>query len=165
MKRMFAMFAMLAVLAAIAALPFAAASQAAPQKNIVQTAAAAPQFSTLVKLVKAAGLAGALSGRTKLTVFAPTNAAFAKVPKATLAALGKNKALLKKVLLYHVVRGELKASQVVKRHALETLEGADVTIKVRHAKVYVNKAQIVKANVFASNGVIHVVNAVLIPPK
>jgi uncharacterized surface protein with fasciclin (FAS1) repeats len=78
---------------------------------------------------------------------------------------GKNKALLKKVLLYHVVRGELKAGQVVKRHALETLEGANVKIKVTHAKEYVNKAQIVKANVFASNGVIHVINAVLIPPK
>jgi uncharacterized surface protein with fasciclin (FAS1) repeats len=161
MKRM---FAVLAVLAAVAALPLAASSQAAPQKNIVQTAAAAPQFSTLVKLVKAAGLAGALSGTAKLTVFAPTNAAFAKVPKSTLAALGKNKALLKKVLLYHVVSGELPASQVVKRHAIKTLEGADVKISVKAGKVYVNNAQIVKTNVFASNGVIHVINAVLIPP-
>jgi len=161
MKRM---FAVLAVLAAVAALPLAASSQAAPQKNIVQTAAAAPQFSTLVKLVKAAGLAGALSGTAKLTVFAPTNAAFAKVPKSTLAALGKNKALLKKVLLYHVVSGELPASQVVKRHAIKTLEGANVKISVKAGKVYVNNAQIVKTNVFASNGVIHVINAVLIPP-
>ena len=161
MKRM---FAVLAVLAAVAALPLAASSQAAPQKNIVQTAAAAPQFSTLVKLVKAAGLAGALSGTAKLTVFAPTNAAFAKVPKSTLAALGKNKALLKKVLLYHVVSGELPASQVVKRHAIQTLEGANVKINVKVGKVYVNNAQIVKTNVFASNGVIHVINAVLIPP-
>jgi len=161
MKRM---FAVLAVLAAVAALPLAASSQAAPQKNIVQTAAAAPQFSTLVKLVKAAGLAGALSGTAKLTVFAPTNAAFAKVPKSMLAALGKNKALLKKVLLYHVVSGELPASQVVKRHAIKTLEGANVKISVKAGKVYVNNAQIVKTNVFASNGVIHVINAVLIPP-
>jgi len=161
MKRM---FAVLAVLAAVAALPLAASSQAAPQKNIVQTAAAAPQFSTLVKLVKAAGLAGALSGTAKLTVFAPTNAAFAKVPKSTLAALGKNKALLKKVLLYHVVSGELPASQVVKRHAIKTLEGANVKISVKAGKVYVNNAQIVKTNLFASNGVIHVINAVLIPP-
>ena len=161
MKRM---FAVLAVLAAVAALPLAASSQAAPQKNIVQTAAAAPQFSTLVKLVKAAGLAGALSGTAKLTVFAPTNAAFAKVPKSTLAALGKNKALLKKVLLYHVVSGELPASQVVKRHAIQTLEGANVKINVKVGKVYVNNAQIVKTNLFASNGVIHVINAVLIPP-
>ena len=161
MKRM---FAVLAVLAAVAALPLAASSQAAPQKNIVQTAAAAPQFSTLVKLVKAGGLAGALSGTAKLTVFAPTNAAFAKVPKSTLAALGKNKALLKKVLLYHVVSGELPASQVVKRHAIKTLEGANVKISVKAGKVYVNNAQIVKTNVFASNGVIHVINAVLIPP-
>jgi uncharacterized surface protein with fasciclin (FAS1) repeats len=161
MKRM---FAVLAVLAAVAALPLAASSQAAPRKTIVQTAAAAPQFSTLVKLVKAGGLAGALSGTAKLTVFAPTNAAFAKVPKSMLAALGKNKALLKKVLLYHVVSGELPASQVVKRHAIQTLEGANVKINVKVGKVYVNNAQIVKTNLFASNGVIHVINAVLIPP-
>jgi len=162
MKRM---LAVLAVLAAVAALPLAASSQASPQKNIVQTAAAAPQFSTLVKLVKAAGLTGALSGTAKLTVFAPTNAAFAKVPRSTLAALGKNKALLKKVLLYHVVSGDLPASQVVKRHAIKTLEGANVKITVKGGKVYVNRAQIVKTNVFASNGVIHVINAVLIPPS
>lgn len=157
--------AVLAVLAAVAAIPFAAGSQAATQKNIVQTALAAPQFSTLVKLVKAAGLTGALSGNTKLTVFAPTNAAFAKVPKKTLAALGKNKALLKKVLLYHVVNGELKANQVVKRHALKTLEGSSVKIRVKGGKVYVNNAQIVKVNVLASNGVIHAINGVLIPSK
>jgi uncharacterized surface protein with fasciclin (FAS1) repeats len=162
MKRM---LAVLAVLAAVTALPFADSSQAAPQKNIVQTAAASPQFSTLVKLVKAAGLAGALSGNARLTVFAPTNAAFAKVPKQTLAALGKNKALLKKVLLYHVVQGELTAAQVVKRHAIKTLEGANVKITVKGAKVFVNRAQIVKTNVFASNGVIHVINTVLIPPS
>jgi uncharacterized surface protein with fasciclin (FAS1) repeats len=160
MKRM---LAVLAVLAAVAALPLAASSQAASQKNIVQTAAAAPQFSTLVKLVKAAGLAGALSGTAKLTVFAPTNAAFAKVPNSTLVALGKHKALLKQVLLYHVAAGELPASEVVKRHAIKTLDGASVRISVKGGKAYVNQAQIVKTNVFASNGVIHVINAVLIP--
>ncbi len=161
MKRMIAICALIAV----AALPLAAVSQAAsPSKNIVQIAAGSPQFSTLVSLVKSAGLVGALSGRTKLTVFAPTNAAFAKVPKKTLAALGKNKALLKKVLLYHVVAGRLTASHVLEHHTLKTLEGATVKVRVKKGKAYVNNAQIIKTNVLASNGVIHVINAVLLPP-
>src|SRR5215467_9345022 len=81
----------------------ATAATAAPSKNIVETAAASKQFSTLVSLVEKAGLAGTLSGKTNYTVFAPTNAAFAKVPKKTLSMLLANKALLKKVLLYHVL--------------------------------------------------------------
>ena len=88
-----------------------AKTAATSQKNIVQTAVAAGQFKTLVSLVKQAGLAGALSGPGPLTVFAPTDAAFAKVPKATLAALAKNKAQLKAVLLYHVVKGTVTAAQ------------------------------------------------------
>ena len=157
--------ALITTIAAVAAMAFAAGSQAAPNKNLVQTAASSGQFSTLVKLVKSAGLVGALSGNTKLTVFAPTNAAFAKVPKKTLTALAHNKAMLKEVLLYHVVKGELKAAQVVKHHSLKTLEGASVKIAVRGGQAYVNKARIIKTNVLASNGVIHVINAVLIPPK
>jgi uncharacterized surface protein with fasciclin (FAS1) repeats len=148
----------------LAALPMGAAAQA-PSKNIVQIAAGSSQFTTLVKLVKSAGLVGALSGTEKLTVFAPTNAAFAKVPKKTLEALGKNKAMLKKVLLYHVVKGEVKAAQVVKLTSAKTLEGASVKISVKGGKVYVNQAQVIKTNVLASNGVIHVINAVLIPPS
>ena len=102
---------------------------AAPaQSNIVQTAVAAGQFKTLVSLVKQAGLAGALSGPGPLTVFAPTDAAFAAVPKATLAELGKNPAKLKAVLLYHVVKGNVTAAQVTNLKSAKTLEGGSVPI-------------------------------------
>ena len=141
----------------------ATAKHAKAQSNIVQVAASDAQFTTLVSLVKKAGLAGALSGKGPLTVFAPTNAAFAKVPKATLTALGKDKAKLKAVLLYHVVKGKVTAAQVVKLKSATTLEGSTVPIKVSGGKVYVDGAQVVKADVAASNGVIHVINKVLIP--
>jgi uncharacterized surface protein with fasciclin (FAS1) repeats len=134
-----------------------------PARNIVQTAVAAGSFKTLVSLVKQAGLVGALSGKGPLTVFAPTDAAFAKVPKATLAALAKNKAKLKAVLLYHVVSGRLTAAQVVKHRSLTTLEGGTLSIRTRDHKVHVNGARVITANVMASNGVIHVINQVLIP--
>ena len=161
MKRI---LALLVAAGALAAFPLSAVAKA-PSKNIVKTATDAGQFKTLVKLVKSAGLVGALSGKQKLTVFAPTDAAFAKVPKKTLTALGKDKAMLKRVLLYHVVKGEVKAAQVVKLKSAKTLEGSSVKIAVRNGKVYVNKARVTTTDVLASNGVIHVINAVLIPPK
>lgn len=161
MKR--TLVALTAVFAVALPLSVPAASVAKSQ-NIVQIAASDPQFSTLVSLVKKAGLVDALSGKTKLTVFAPTNAAFAKVPKATLNKLAKNKALLKKVLLYHVVKGEVPASKVVKLKSAKTLEGAKVHFKVKNGKVYVNKARVIKTDIRASNGIIHVINGVLIPP-
>jgi uncharacterized surface protein with fasciclin (FAS1) repeats len=162
-----------AILVAAAALAAASSTSAATtaktttasQTNIVQTAAAAGQFKTLVSLVKQAGLAGALSRRGALTVFAPTDAAFAKVPKKTLAALAKNKAELKAVLLYHVVKGRVTAAQASKLTSATTLEGAALPIRASGDKVYVGGAQVIKANVLASNGVIHVINKVLIPPK
>jgi uncharacterized surface protein with fasciclin (FAS1) repeats len=131
--------------------------------NIVQTAVAAGQFKTLVSLVKQAGLVGALSGHGPLTVFAPTDAAFAAVPKATLGALAKDKAKLKAVLLYHVVEGDVTAAQVTKLNAAKTLEGGTLPIRVTGGTVYVDGAQVTKANVATSNGVIHVINKVLIP--
>jgi uncharacterized surface protein with fasciclin (FAS1) repeats len=133
------------------------------QKNIVQTAIAAGEFKTLVSLVKQAGLAGALSKPGKLTVFAPTDAAFAKVPKATLAALGKDKAKLKAVLLYHVAKGNVTAAKVVKLKSVKTLEGGSARIRVSGGKVFVGGARVVTPDVMASNGVIHVINKVLIP--
>jgi len=132
-------------------------------KNIVTTAVAAGQFTTLVSLVKKAGLAGALTGKGKLTVFAPTDAAFAKVPKATLAALAKDKKKLRAVLLYHVVKGKVTSAQVVKLTSAKTLEGAAVTIRVKGGKVYLDRARVTTADVAASNGVIHVIDRVLIP--
>ena len=140
------------------------ASAGASGQNIVQVAASNPQFSTLVSLIKKAGLVSALSGSSKLTVFAPTNAAFAAVPKATLSKLAANKALLIKVLEYHVVKGEVLAAKVVKLHSAKTLECASVKIRVSGGSVYVNSAKVIKTNVKASNGVIHVINAVLLPP-
>jgi uncharacterized surface protein with fasciclin (FAS1) repeats len=137
---------------------------AAPaQSNIVQTAVAAGEFKTLVSLVKQAGLAGALSGPGPLTVFAPTDAAFAAVPKATLAELAKDPAKLKAVLLYHVVKGNVTAAEVTKLKSAKTLEGGSVPIRVTSGKVYVGDAQVTKTNVMTSNGVIHVINRVLIP--
>jgi len=132
-------------------------------KNIVQTAVAARTFKTLATLLKRAGLAGTLQGKGPFTVFAPTDAAFAKVPKATLAALAKNKAKLRSVLLYHVVAGKVTAAKVVKLRTAKTLNGEPVAIRVSRGKVTVGGARVTTADVIASNGVIHVINKVLIP--
>ena len=139
------------------------AGQRMGEKNIVQTAVAAGQFKTLASLLAKAGLAGTLEGTGPYTVFAPTDAAFAKVPKATLAALAKNKTKLRAVLLYHVVKGRVTAAQAMKLHSAKTLEGKSLSIRVSGGKVIVGGATVVKANVMATNGVIHVINKVLIP--
>ena len=139
--------------------------QAGTNKTIVEVAAGDPQFSTLVSLINSAGLAPTLSSGS-YTVFAPTNAAFAKVPKATLDALAQDKEKLKAVLLYHVVRGRVPASKVVKLTSAKTLNGASVRIAVRRDKVYLNgSTRVTKTNVRASNGIIHVINRVLLPPS
>jgi uncharacterized surface protein with fasciclin (FAS1) repeats len=163
MKRPVAMILAVVALAGTTLPAVAGASGMTAKKNIVALAASDPQLSTLVKLVKSAGLVKALSGTTKLTVFAPTNAAFAKVPKATLNKLAHNKKLLASVLEYHVVKGALTAAQIEKRTSLTTLEGAKLSIKVTHGSVYINHAKVIQANVRASNGIVHV-NGVLIPP-
>jgi uncharacterized surface protein with fasciclin (FAS1) repeats len=143
----------------------APAKAAAPQRNIVQTANAAGDFKTLVSLVKRAGLADDLSGKTKLTVFAPTDAAFKKVPKATLAKLLANRSQLRRVLLYHVVAGDVKAAQVIKLRSAKTLAGPTVRIRTTGGKVFLNStSRVVKTDIAASNGTIHVINRVLLPP-
>jgi uncharacterized surface protein with fasciclin (FAS1) repeats len=139
------------------------AAPAAPPKNIVQTAIAAGQFKTLASLLTKAGLAGTLQGKGPFTVFAPTDAAFAKVPKATLAALAKSKAKLRAVLLYHVVKGKVTAAQAMKLRSAKTLNGKPVAIRVSGGKVVVGGATVTQADVTASNGVIHVINKVLAP--
>jgi len=160
----------LGLVALVFAVPAASASPASPaspaaSKNIVQVAAGNPQFSTLAGLIQKAGLVSALSGKSKLTVFAPTNAAFAKLPKATLKKVQSDKKLLTSILTYHVVKGAVPASKVVKLNgkSVKTLNGKSVKITVKSGKVYVNKAQVTKTDVKASNGVIHVINQVLIP--
>ena len=164
-KSIAALVAATVVVAAVAGIATASSAKQAgmSDKNIVQTAVAAGQFKTLVSLVKQAGLAGALSAPGQLTVFAPTDAAFAKVPKATLAALGKDKAKLKAVLLYHVVKGKVTAAKVVKLKSATTLQGGTLSIRVAGGKVFVGGARVVTPDVLASNGVIHVINNVLIP--
>ena len=160
-----------ASLLAIAAFAAAGTSAAAPaeepaaSKNIVQTAVAAGQYKTLVMLAKRAGLASALTGQTKLTVFAPTDAAFKMVPKPTLNKLLRNRSQLRRVLLYHVVPGDVKAAQVVGLRSAKTLAGPSVRINVRGGNVFLNRsARVVKTDIAASNGTIHVIDGVLIPP-
>jgi uncharacterized surface protein with fasciclin (FAS1) repeats len=163
MKRKFVISALAVIAVAAAVVPGATARPASINANIVQTAVKAGQFKTLVSLVKKAGLATTLSGKGPYTVFAPTDAAFKKVPQSTLNALAKDKAKLKAVLLYHVVKGKVTAKQVVKLKSAKTLNGQSVSIKVSGGKVYVGGARVVQADVGASNGVIHVINKVLIP--
>ena len=136
---------------------------AAKPKSIVQTANAAGTFKTLTSLLTKAGLASTLQGKGPFTVFAPTDAAFAKVPKATLTALGKDRAKLRAVLLYHVVKGNVPAARVVKLSTAKTLNGQPVGIRVTGGKVFVDGARVTTTDVKASNGLIHVVNRVLIP--
>jgi uncharacterized surface protein with fasciclin (FAS1) repeats len=154
--------ALLVALCTAALVP--AAQAAAPTKNIVETAQAAGSFTTLVKLATDAGLAGALTGKGPLTVFAPTDAAFAKVPKSTLAALAKDKKALRRVLLYHVVKGSVTSGKVVTLRSATTLAGPAVKIRVTGKTVRVNSSKVTSVDVMASNGVIHVIDRVLLPP-
>lgn len=149
---------------ALAGTAGARTAEPAQTKNIVETAAASARFDTLVSLVQQAGLAETLAMGGTFTLFAPTDAAFAKLPKKTLAALAANPAKLEAVLLYHVAKGELRAKRVVKRTSIKTLNGASVKVKVTRRSVRINNARVLKPNVDTSNGVIHVVNRVLIPP-
>lgn len=162
MRRIALALALVAV--AVAGVVGPASAAKTPKRTIVETASANGQFKTLVKLVKTAGLASTLSGKGPYTVFAPTDAAFAKVPKSTLDALMKDRAKLRAVLLYHVVAGRVTSGKVVKLRSAETVNGAAVKIRVRDGRVYVNSARVVTPDVKASNGVIHVINRVLIPP-
>ena len=134
-------------------------------KTVVENAANNADFSTLVAAVKAAGLAETLSGSGPFTVFAPTNAAFAKLPEGTVESLLKpeNKAELVKILTYHVVPGKVMSKQVVKLDKAKTVEGSEVAIAVSGGTVTVDGAKVVKADINSSNGVIHVIDAVILP--
>ena len=132
-------------------------------KDIVDTAVGAGEFTTLAKLLTSAGLVDTLKGTGPFTVFAPTDAAFAKVPAATLEALGKDPAELKKVLTYHVVSGKVLAADV-KPGEVATVQGQPVKITVDGSTVKVNDATVTKTDIVGTNGVIHVIDTVLIPP-
>jgi uncharacterized surface protein with fasciclin (FAS1) repeats len=131
--------------------------------NIVQTAQYYG-FSTLVTAVEDAGLNSTLSGPGPFTVFAPTNAAFAALPSGTLNNLLANKTELTSVLTYHVISGEYLASKVVTLSSLKTLEGQNIAISVSMGTVKINNATVIETNVMCSNGVIHVIDEVLLLP-
>jgi uncharacterized surface protein with fasciclin (FAS1) repeats len=131
-------------------------------KDIVDTAVSAGQFNTLVTALEAAGLVDTLKGPGPFTVFAPTDAAFAKIPKKDLDALLADKAKLTAVLTYHVVSGKVMAKDV-KAGPVKTVEGRSFMVKVDAGKVMVDKATVTKTDIVTDNGVIHVVDTVLIP--
>ena len=136
-----------------------------PSKDIVDTAVSAGSFKTLTAALEAAGLVGTLKGKGPFTVFAPTDQAFAKLPAGTVESLLKpaNKQKLTAILAYHVVAGNLKADDVIKLSSAKTLNGESVTIKVVGGKVLINGATVVKADIAATNGTIHVIDTVLMP--
>jgi uncharacterized surface protein with fasciclin (FAS1) repeats len=135
----------------------------ASKPDIVDTAISAGSFDTLVTAIKAAGLVETLKGKGPFTVFAPTDAAFAKLPKGQLNALLADKKALTKVLTYHVVAGQVKAEDVVKLSSASTVEGQSVKITVGDS-VMVNNANVTKTDIMTSNGVIHVIDSVILPP-
>ena len=135
---------------------------AAQAGDIVDTAVAAGNFNTLVEAIKAAGLVDTLKGPGPFTVFAPDDAAFAKIPKVKLDALLKDKAELAKILTYHVVSGKVMAADV-KSGKVKTVQGESLDIKVHNGKVKVNNANVIKADIVTDNGVIHVIDTVLMP--
>jgi uncharacterized surface protein with fasciclin (FAS1) repeats len=136
-----------------------------PSKDIVDTAISAGSFKTLTTALEAAGLVETLKGKGPFTVFAPTDEAFAKLPEGTLKSLlmPANKQKLKAILTYHVVAGNVKAADVIKLSSAKTLNGQSVTIKVVGGKVLINGATVVKADIAATNGTIHVIDTVLMP--
>jgi uncharacterized surface protein with fasciclin (FAS1) repeats len=151
--------------ASLATVAAAAPLSAAAQPDIVETAASAGTFRTLETLLKRAGLVRVLEQQGPYTVFAPTDAAFAKVPKKTIDGLLANRAKLKAVLLYHVVAGKVTAADVAKLETAKTVNGKRVRVRVAGSKLFVNTARVIAPDVTASNGVIHIVNRVLIPPS
>ena len=144
----------------IAASTLIAASASA--KDIVDTAVSAGQFNTLATALQAAGLVDTLKGPGPFTVFAPTDEAFAKIPKADLDALLKDKAKLTAVLTYHVVPGKVMAKDV-KAGALKSVEGSPITVAATGNKVMVDNATVTKTDINADNGVIHVIDSVIVP--
>lgn len=151
------------VLTAVLALFVASFGLQAADKDIVDTAVAAGSFKTLVTAVKAAGLVETLKSAGPFTVFAPTDEAFAKLPAGTLDKLLANPAELKKVLTYHVVSGKVMAADV-KAGKVKTVEGSSATLATKGG-VTIDKANVVKTDIVCSNGVIHVIDAVILPKK
>ncbi|MGF1526508.1 MAG: fasciclin domain-containing protein [Candidatus Competibacterales bacterium] len=138
-------------------------NHAAAEADIVDTAVAAGSFNTLVTAVQAAGLVETLKGEGPFTVFAPTDEAFAKIPEADLNALLEDKEALTNVLTYHVVAGKVMAADVVGLDAATTVQGSDIEITVEGDTVMVDNATVVQTDIETSNGVIHVIDSVIMP--
>jgi uncharacterized surface protein with fasciclin (FAS1) repeats len=138
-------------------------SSEATEQTIVDVAAGNPDFETLVTAVKAAGLVETLSGDGPYTVFAPTDEAFAKLPAGTLDSLLQDKEQLTKILTYHVVPGRVLAKDVVGLPSAKTVQGQEVAITVDGGKVKINDANVISTDIQASNGVIHVIDTVILP--
>ena len=134
------------------------------KNDIVQTAIKAGNFTTLTTALTEAGLVDALKGDGPFTLFAPTDEAFKNLPDGALEGLLKDKEALKNVLLYHVVSGKVSSKEVVDLNKATTLNGSDLNIKTNNGKVMINDADVIGADVMASNGIIHVIDKVLLPP-
>jgi uncharacterized surface protein with fasciclin (FAS1) repeats len=149
---------------ATALAPVASADAPGRELDIVMTAQKAGSFKTLLRLVRQAGLQDELKSAGPFTVFAPTDEAFAKLPAGTLQSLAKDRAALRNILLYHVVSGEVTAAQVVGLPSATTLQGGSISIAVQGGTVVLNgTTNVIATDVFASNGVIHVIDSVLLP--
>ena len=148
---------------ALIASPIISAAEAG--KDIVDTAVAAGQFNTLAKALQAAGLLDTLRSAGPFTVFAPTDEAFAKLPAGTLDALLKDIPKLREILTYHVVAGKVMAADVVKLESAKTVNGQSVTIMAKDGMVMVDNAHITKTDIETSNGVIHVIDTVILPKE
>lgn len=166
LRQFAAAFAVVAVCASASLSRFQAAETAEKKeaKDIVDTAVAAEKFKTLVAAVKAGDLVEVLKGEGPFTVFAPTDKAFSKIPKEQLEVLLKDEEKLQAVLTYHVVPGKVMAADVVKLKSAKTVLKKPVEITVTEGKVKINKANVLKTDIECSNGVIHVIDAVLMPP-
>ncbi|MEM1089229.1 MAG: fasciclin domain-containing protein [Pseudomonadota bacterium] len=158
-------FLLASVLTAVMAFPALAGHH--EEKDIVDTAVAAGSFETLAAALTAAGLVDVLKGDGPFTVFAPTDAAFAALPAGTVETLLKPENIdqLKAVLTYHVVAGKVKAADVVNLTEATTVQGSPVSIAVEGGTVKVNQATVTATDIMASNGVIHVIDAVILPPQ
>jgi uncharacterized surface protein with fasciclin (FAS1) repeats len=146
----------------VAAAPVSA-QESRVTKDIVETAVAAGSFKTLIAAVEAAGLVETLKGKGPFTVFAPTDEAFAKLPAGTVEALLKDKAKLAAILTYHVVSGDVRAAQAMKLSSAKTVNGQSLKIVTKNGVVMIDNAKVVKADIAASNGVIHVIDTVVLP--
>jgi len=163
LKKTFAFATVAAVVLTVAASGTTAVR--AETRDVVDTAIAAGSFKTLAKALDAAGLVTTLKGGGPFTVFAPTDEAFAKLPEGTLETLLKpeNKEKLRRILTYHVVAGKVMASDVVKLQSARAVSGDTIAVKVEDGMVHVDNATVTSADVLASNGVIHVIDSVILP--